>query len=350
MKNVKFSKSILILNECYGRIMTNFNNISISMQKFFEFLPDKSQLNMRESFTHIFKSYSESKDYFQKFYSQLSDTLNKESASSSFTEETSNNVTNINSDNSPVNIHKTNMSYEKIFKEFSKIEKVTKELNTIKNNSEEVRKKRVKLLEIKLQNFCEEVKHVNFQNIINKFDEIDLSAEESNNTNRTGIYQGINPNVRKSSNMLLEKSTKLNNPGKTQFNVDDKMLGIGNTEEFNIQDSILPSITVKTIQSDYQFQEKTLPKNLKHNEDKTEFINQILNLNVTKETDMIQFIESLLMKTESVYNENVRISSRINNKDKNVFNICDYTNENDIAVMSINEEIASLINKENKKK
>ena len=43
-------------------------------------------------------------------------------------------------------------------------------------------------------------------------------------------------------------------------------------------------------------------------------INQILNLNVTKSDDMIKFVESLLMKTESFYVDNIESSvNSINN-------------------------------------
>jgi hypothetical protein len=140
-------------------------------------------------------------------------------------------------------------SYDKIFSEFLKIEKVTKEISNIKKDTEEKRKNRIKMLELKLQGFSDEIKHINFNHIHRQLDDLALSGQFTINT--------LNPqkfNVNKSSNLLIEN-------------------------DINIYDGNSPKIREEN-------QNNVL-------------INQILNMNATKGDDMINFIESLLMKTES---------------------------------------------------
>ena len=155
-------------------------------------------------------------------------------------------------------------SYDKVFSEFLKIEKVTKEISSVKKDIEEKRKNRVKMLELKLQGFSDEIKHVNFNSIHRQLEDLALSGQFSINT--------LNPqkfNVNKSSNLLIENDFKIYDGNSPQVNV---------TREEN-----------------------------QHNQNNV-LINQIMNMNATKGDEMINFIESLLMKTESEidFNETVQ--------------------------------------------
>ena len=86
--------------------------------------------------------------------------------------------------NSNYNQSKIKISYEKIDSEFQKIEKVTKvaykliqELQVIRKNNDHLRINRIKLLESKLQDFCDEVKNFGSSN----FHQVHLERARSDN-------------------------------------------------------------------------------------------------------------------------------------------------------------------------
>jgi hypothetical protein len=145
-------------------------------------------------------------------------------------------------------------SYDKIFHEFLKVEKVTKEVSSINKEIDEKRKNRIKMLELKLQGFTDEIKHVNFHNIHKQFDDLSLS-DQINDTMK-------NNNVNRSSNMLIENELRLQN-----------------------KKNNLNSIKIE--------------ENNNNNNNNNVLIDQIMNMNATKGDDMFQFIESLLLHTES---------------------------------------------------
>jgi hypothetical protein len=347
MKNV--NRCVLILNEAYGKIMTNFNFISMSMSKFSEALCNKDQSQqtvnfLKEPFNSISKQIHETRDIFQKFYSNFSTMLNKESdqfeyipggdhqnKSNSLNITTEEMTTNANSHLNHANQQnkKIKNSYEKLFNEFSRIEKVTKELTLSQKKSEQLRKNRIKMLEMKLQGYCDDIKNLNIDNLSREF-----------------IFQP-QKNVVENTHMIIE-----NNPGiinyAHQLNID----------EFIEEGSNFPSVSIRTLES-HQEQHNTsntnnkannnlIQNNVYHNyskftqqqnphpEVKNALVNQILNLNVTKGDEMINFIESLLMKTESVYNNNIL------NKEGNKNNTIENGNQE-----SLNNTIQNL--KENKK-
>ncbi len=138
-------------------------------------------------------------------------------------------------------------SYEKIFNEFSKVENSIKEFHIAKKDCDEKRRNRVKMLEIKLQGFSEEVKAVNFSSLQRQLEDLNHTI----NLNKDEI------SVEKSSKALI----------RTDFMKKEIKNFEDNSSQMENKESVL--------------------------------INQILNLNATKGDDMIQFIESLLLKTSS---------------------------------------------------
>jgi hypothetical protein len=142
---------------------------------------------------------------------------------------------------------KMKSSYEKIFNEFSKVENSIKEFHIAKKDCDEKRRNRVKMLEIKLQGFSEEVKAVNFSSLQRQLEDLNHTI----NLNKDEI------SVEKSSKALI----------RTDFMKKEIKNFEDNSSQMENKESVL--------------------------------INQILNLNATKGDDMIQFIESLLLKTSS---------------------------------------------------
>jgi hypothetical protein len=105
-------------------------------------------------------------------------------------------------------VPKLKYSYEKIFNEFAKMEKSATDFISMNKNKDQVRKKRVQMLEIKLQNFCDEIKNFNPNSINNQFDE---------------LLVDFSPSIKKSSNYLENCEKNINiKEGGINLNTESK--------------------------------------------------------------------------------------------------------------------------------
>lgn len=73
-------KSVVLLNDFYGKIMTNMNYLIDHMQDFISTnystdVKPEQILNSKEKFLKIFNLTSETKSHFQNFYSNFSEVL-----------------------------------------------------------------------------------------------------------------------------------------------------------------------------------------------------------------------------------------------------------------------------------
>lgn len=212
-----------------------------------------------------------------------------------------NNINSINSHSTSNKSHslsltpKIKSSYDKVFNEFLKIEKSTKELNSIKKDLDEKRKNRIKMLELKLQGFCDEIKNVNFNNIQKQLEDLALTGSITINT--INNYGKVN----KSSNMLIA-----NDVLKYECNYDknfppemmDELLNQNKNTIDYAGDKLTVDIGVDKMEENTMVNQN-LPTEIEKNTENNVLLNQILNLNSTNGGEMMQFIESLLMKTES---------------------------------------------------
>lgn len=139
------------------------------------------------------------------------------------------------------------------------------------------------MLELKLQGFCDEIKNIDFDNI-NKHVE-DLVHNNSK----------IKSTINKSSNLLIQNNNNIMNYVNINNNTKDNI---------NLNDYTIPLESV-SLNINTDIKNSTVTDKV----DKGVLINQILNLNVTKGEEMAQFIESLLLKTESdmPHDDTVRI-------------------------------------------
>ena len=68
-------QSMLMLNDFYGKSMTNFNYLSDNMNEFIQSLNLSNDNKNKESFQKIYSMMSETKSNFQSFYSSFSEFL-----------------------------------------------------------------------------------------------------------------------------------------------------------------------------------------------------------------------------------------------------------------------------------
>jgi hypothetical protein len=73
MKNIANNKSG-IFNDFYINMMKNFNTTLSQMNTFKEIIKTKDK-NLRDQYIIVCKDFIDTRDYFQKFYSSISDCL-----------------------------------------------------------------------------------------------------------------------------------------------------------------------------------------------------------------------------------------------------------------------------------
>ena len=123
-------QSMLMLNDFYGKSMTNFNFLGDGMNEFMMMITNDNKL--KENFLIINNVMNETKNIFQSFYSSLSEylkvpfTLYKKDDQQDNLNSNSKLISTNTTNNSNYNQNKIKSSYEKIDNEFQKIEKVTK--------------------------------------------------------------------------------------------------------------------------------------------------------------------------------------------------------------------------------
>lgn len=119
-----------MLNDFYGKSMTNFNFLGDGMNEFMMMITNDNKL--KENFLIINNVMNETKNIFQSFYSSLSEylkvpfTLYKKDDQQDNLNSNSKLISTNTTNNSNYNQNKIKSSYEKIDNEFQKIEKVTK--------------------------------------------------------------------------------------------------------------------------------------------------------------------------------------------------------------------------------
>lgn len=99
-----------------------------------------------------------------------------------------------------------NSSYDKIFNEFLKVEKATKDIINIKKECKGTRKDRVRRLEVKLQGLMEEAKNFNFLTTDTTNLSLLTCEDYSNtirNTNQNILIKNESPSINVDSNNLL---------------------------------------------------------------------------------------------------------------------------------------------------
>lgn len=245
-----FQKTKIFINEGYEKLLLDYKNIESQ----FDTLIHNISSDYKSQILNINKELQSMKDSFKLFIASINEQISSL--------ETSHDSSTNNSDisKSLTITPRMKSSYDMISNEFDKVEKITKDIITSNQNVKEKREKRIILLEKQLQQYCEDVKKVNFSILEKEYENL-----TSNYNNKQIISNYITKNSK------IEKYT---------------LLGYDDSNSIQSEDF-------------YAQQSKHFNTSL-HNE-KTEsdeanntIVNEIIKSNPTKGEEMIQLIESIL--------------------------------------------------------
>ena len=159
-------------------------------------------------------------------------------------------------------------SYDMISNEFDKLEKITTDIIKCNQNSKEKREKRILLLEKKLQQYCEDVKKVDFNSLEKEYNTF---TSNYNDKQIISNYITKNSKVEKYSLLGYEDSQSV----QSEDFFDDQ------SKNFN---TTLHNEEIETEEG---------------NIDNNTIVNEIIKNNPSKGEEMIQLIESILSKSNS---------------------------------------------------
>ena len=245
-----FQKTKIFINEGYEKLLLDYKNIESQ----FDTLLHNISSDYKSQILNINKELQSMKDSFKLFIASINEQISSL--------ETSHDSSTNNSDisKSLTITPRMKSSYDMISNEFDKVEKITKDIITSNQNVKEKREKRIILLEKQLQQYCEDVKKVNFSILEKEYENL------TSNYNNKQIISNY-----KKKNSKIEKYT---------------LLGYDDSNSIQSEDF-------------YAQQSKHFNTSL-HNE-KTEsdeanntIVNEIIKNNPTKGEEMIQLIESIL--------------------------------------------------------
>ncbi len=150
-----------LIKEGYEIILNDYSQI----EKLCNILIKNIPVKYKDSFSNLFNQIELMKKHFKSYINSINITINKF----------------INNENLELNNTlnpSIKDSYKKIGDEFNKIEIITKEVIESKKKIKERRKNRIKLLEKRLQSYCDEIDNFNFSKINNIY-ELNIKDNEN---------------------------------------------------------------------------------------------------------------------------------------------------------------------------
>lgn len=253
-----FQKTKIFINEGYEKLLLDYQDIESFLVNLSRSIPN----DFKGQIIKISKDLQLMKDNFKLFIASI----NEQISSLATSHDSSTNNSDISK--SLTITPRMKSSYDMISNEFDKLEKITKDIITCNQSTREKREKRIILLEKKLQQYCEDVKKVDFNT---------LEKEYENLTSNYNDKQIISNYITK--NNKVEKYTLL---GYEESNSIQ-------TEDFFEQQSKHFNTTLHN--EEIESNEGSIDNNT--------IVNEIIKNNPSKGEEMIQLIESILSKSNS---------------------------------------------------
>ena len=253
-----FQKTKIFINEGYEKLLLDYKNIESQ----FDTLLHNISSDYKSQILNINKELQSMKDSFKLFIASINEQISSL--------ETSHDSSTNNSDisKSLTITPRMKSSYDMISNEFDKVEKITKDIITSNQNVKEKREKRIILLEKQLQQYCEDVKKVNFSILEKEYENL---TSNYNNKQIISNYITKNSKVEKYSLLGYEDSQSV----QSEDFFDDQ------SKNFN---TTLHNEEIETEEG---------------NIDNNTIVNEIIKNNPSKGEEMIQLIESILSKSNS---------------------------------------------------
>ena len=236
------SKINSLIIDGYEKIINDYIQIEKSFNNILKSIP----LKYKDSFVNLFNQIEVMKKYFKSYINSINLALNSLNSNSN-TE-----ISDLN-----FSFSKTiKNSYEQIRNEFNKIEKISKEVLDTNERLKEKRKKRVKLLEKKLQSYIEEINEFDFSKMNNIY-KINIKDNE-----KVSKYILKNQNIEQYK--LIDDNDIILDNNKINSKINNKNYSTESESHHNNNDNLL--------------------------------INELVKMNMDKEEDIIEFIQTFQQK------------------------------------------------------
>lgn len=253
-----FQKTKIFINEGYEKLLLHYKDIDSFLFNLSLRIPN----DYKDQILKIKDDLLSMKDNFKLFISSL----NEHISSLAISHDSSTNNSDISK--SLTITPRMKSSYDMISNEFDKLEKITTDIIKCNQNIKEKREKRILILEKKLQQYCEDVKKVDFNS---------LEREYNNLTSNDNAKQIISNYITKNSK--VEKYSLLG--------YEDSQ-SVQNEDFFDEQSKHFnTTLHNEEIESE------------EGNIDNNTIVNEIIKNNPSKGEEMIQLIESILSKSNS---------------------------------------------------
>lgn len=253
-----FQKTKIFINEGYEKLLLHYKDIDSFLLNLSLRIPN----DYKDQILKIKDDLLSMKDNFKLFISSL----NEHISSLAISHDSSTNNSDISK--SLTITPRMKSSYDMISNEFDKLEKITTDIIKCNQNIKEKREKRILILEKKLQQYCEDVKKVDFNS---------LEREYNNLTSNDNAKQIISNYITKNSK--VEKYSLLG--------YEDSQ-SVQNEDFFDEQSKHFnTTLHNEEIESE------------EGNIDNNTIVNEIIKNNPSKGEEMIQLIESILSKSNS---------------------------------------------------
>lgn len=278
--NKELSKTKTMMKEGYDKLIKKYSEIDESLKKVstavsINIQPDNESLeSLKDDLDKIIKDFHQFKESFKAFVAKISSNLN-----SIFQQNEQMSTSDLSKEFTITPRIKT--SYDKISNEFTKLEKITKDVLQCKAKIKQKKKRRIKLLEQQLQTYCNNIKDINFESIKGEMQRFNMK-------NKDNISNFISNNSRINDKLLIDFTEREENSITNHDNMFEDEDDVDNSSE-NGESSLNQN------EGSY-FTEQNEYNNFSNNESNS-IIKQILENGPSKEDEMIELIESILEKS-----------------------------------------------------
>lgn len=266
------NKTRNILKESSDKIIQDYSQIESQLGSLSLILPNEYQ----NPITEIISNLMSMKDYFKNFISLIHTLLSHQlpnEASTSNSENGSNTIT-----------PRIKSSYDSIYNEFCKLESITKEMMSHKAKLSQKKEKRILYLEKKLQGYCDEVAKMDFTKLTKEYGQCLNSKDVKKKINNVNDYIKTNEQLLKYNSVDISESEaniiNINNNDKNKNKID---INDNDDDEYN-QGTVITQMKIDSSESNQNSYNNTI-------------VQQLAKMSPNKEEEMIQYLESLLLKS-----------------------------------------------------
>ena len=261
------NKTKAAMKEGYEKLMLKYSDIESSVKNLSANIPEE----YKEDTTKILKNLQTFKESFKSFISKISQNIK------TMVQHSEPNTTITDQSKEIVISPRIKNSYDQISNEFTKLEKITKEVLQCKSQIKAKKNKRILLLEQQLQAYCNGISHINFNNIQKEMDAFTLN-------NKDKICNYISENSKINGSFLIDYSIKDSSMGVQYDDEDNKDENYEDEEDLSMQNNSNKEASYYSEEVEYS------------PETNRSIVDKIVEGNPSKKEEMIDLIENIMLK------------------------------------------------------